>query len=35
MDFRIMCLKCNQATKYDALYVTTKEDRCDKCGELL
>ena len=34
MDFRIMCLKCNKATKYDALDVVTGLP-CDKCGAIL
>ena len=31
MDFVIVCTKCWQKTKYDALSVTTGP--CDKCGE--
>jgi hypothetical protein len=31
MDFRIKCLACNQATKYDALDDSTGLV-CDKCG---
>jgi Zn finger protein HypA/HybF involved in hydrogenase expression len=34
MDFRIQCMSCMQATKYDALDVITDE-LCDKCGAKL
>ena len=34
MDFVIVCTKCWQNTKYDALSVV-KGEPCDKCGELL
>jgi hypothetical protein len=34
MDFRIKCLSCNQATKYDALDIVDGEP-CDKCGAIL
>ncbi len=33
-EFRIVCTKCWQLTKYDALDVVTGEP-CNKCGELL
>jgi hypothetical protein len=34
MTFVIVCTKCWQNTKYDALSVVEGEP-CDKCGELL
>lgn len=34
MDFRIKCLECNEATKYDALD-DTEGLTCDKCGHKL
>jgi hypothetical protein len=34
MSFVIVCTKCWQKTKYDALSVVSGEP-CDKCGELL
>ena len=35
MDFVIVCTKCWQNTKYDALGVDHSGNPCDKCGELL
>jgi len=35
MDFRIMCLSCGKATKFDALSTDHRDKPCDKCGELL
>jgi hypothetical protein len=34
MDFRIVCLNCNSATKYDALD-DVRGLPCDKCGKAL
>jgi hypothetical protein len=34
MDFVIVCTKCWQNTKYDALDVVTGKE-CNKCGEIL
>jgi hypothetical protein len=34
MDFKIVCIKCWQMTKYDAFDVVNGLP-CNKCGELL
>ena len=33
MEFRIACLSCGKATKYDALEVLTESDTCNHCGK--
>jgi rRNA maturation endonuclease Nob1 len=35
VDFRIACMSCYKATKYDALAVLKNGEVCDKCGEKL
>ena len=34
MDFVIVCHKCWQKTKYDALDIVDGK-KCDKCGQIL